>query len=174
MGGGAADMTAPSAVNEDANEDSNWPDAKFRRRLAEATGPSQAGQAGQAGGSGGERKRYCVVLSTGAMNPLHRGHVHMLEAAKACLESQPPVTDSTTGTADTWKVLAGWISPSHQLYVGPKCQKLGTICLPAEDRVALVQAACRESEWLSVGRWETSQTGYWPDFPEVRVNQCVC
>ena len=50
----------------------------------------------------GERK--CVLLTTGAMNPIHLGHVEMLVHARNTLEER-----------HGFRVLAGFLSPSHDL-----------------------------------------------------------
>lgn len=47
----------------------------------------------------------CVLVTTGALNPVHLGHLEMLERAKRTMEE------------NGYEVLAGWISPSHEGYV---------------------------------------------------------
>jgi hypothetical protein len=98
----------------------------------------------------------CVLLTTGAMSPVHKGHVAMLTHAKQHLEHH-------CGFA----VLAGYISPSHDLYVGPKMRSRGMPHVQAEGRVAMCTLAVQHHSWLAVGTWETRQRGHWPDYPEV-------
>jgi nicotinic acid mononucleotide adenylyltransferase len=105
-----------------------------------------------------KKKRKCAVLvTTGALNPVHRGHIEMLEVARRALADQLP----------DCPVVAGFISPSHDLYVEPKCRRYGSHFWSATHRAAMVDLAIADSDWLDCGRWETAQTGYWPDFPEV-------
>lgn len=129
--------------------------------------------------SGDTRKR-CVLLTTGAMNPPHLGHVEMMKSAKQVLD------------ASGWAVLGAWLSPSHDKYVLPKCQSLKTPHVPSKGRCRLaelvVQAAHSDSSddtwtagtgaaegrrvnggtWLHIGRWESADFHKrWPDFPEV-------
>ena len=83
----------------------------------------------------------------------------MLRSARAALESRG------------YTILGGFLSPSNDLYVGPKCKALRTRHLAAESRSRLVYLALSEdgdaSEWITTGRWEMRQTGAWPDFPDV-------
>ncbi len=62
-------------------------------------------------------KGSAVLLTTGAMNPAHRGHASMLHQARSRLE------------ADGVAVLGAFVSPSHDAYVQPKAVKFGTIGL---------------------------------------------
>jgi len=48
--------------------------------------------------------KACVLLSTGALNPPHLGHLKMMEAARSHLEE-----------SEGFKVLGGFLSPSHDL-----------------------------------------------------------
>ena len=80
-----------------------------------------------------------VLLTTGAFCPIHRGHLAMMEAARAALEARGDV------------VLAGYISPSHDGYVLPKCRGDAP---PAAHRLALCDEAVKASDWLLVDPWE--------------------
>ena len=99
-----------------------------------------------------------VLVSTGAMNPMHAGHVQMLHQAAARLE------------AEGHAVIGAWASPSHDAYVQPKAQKLCTIGLTAPFRLALAAHATAADPLVAVGAWEAQQPGTWPDFPEVAEN----
>jgi nicotinamide mononucleotide adenylyltransferase len=46
-----------------------------------------------------------VLLTTGALNPVHRGHVAMFDKARVSLEA-----------AFGLEVVGGFLSPSHDLY----------------------------------------------------------
>ena len=98
-------------------------------------------------------KNPCVLLTTGAMNPIHQGHIQMLECAKATLEEEG------------WSVWTGFISPSHDLYLQGKTRGKGFVS--AEQRVEMAQLATKDSSWIEVATWESQQEGDWPDFPEV-------
>jgi nicotinic acid mononucleotide adenylyltransferase len=64
-------------------------------------------------------------------------------------------------------VLAGWISPSHEIYVGSKCRRFRTKHIPANHRIECVRLAVKNEPWLSVSTLETSTKGHWLDFPEI-------
>eukprot|EP01062_Namystynia_karyoxenos_P040186 TRINITY_DN29309_c0_g1_i1.p1 TRINITY_DN29309_c0_g1~~TRINITY_DN29309_c0_g1_i1.p1 ORF type:complete len:278 (+),score=54.96 TRINITY_DN29309_c0_g1_i1:70-834(+) len=107
-------------------------------------------------------KRKCVLLSTGSLNPVHLGHVDMFERARAHLMQEHGMV-----------VLAGWLSPSHGDYVGAKMDRMraqgcsSAFHIDPSLRCDAVAAATRESPWLDVGRWESSQPPPWQDFPQV-------
>merc|ERR1719329_1650322 len=108
---------------------SMWPMTKLEAKMRDITvGP----------------RGHAVVLTTGAMNPMHKGHLQMLHQAASCLE------------AEGYSIAGGWLSPSHDGYVLPKCQSLGTVGLSARFRIEVARRACREhGEYLvDVGEWE--------------------
>ncbi|RDH76898.1 hypothetical protein DVS77_18875 [Mycolicibacterium moriokaense] len=102
------------------------------------------------------RGRRCVLLSTGALNPVHVGHVAMFDKAKHALE-----------THFGFEVVGGFLSPSHDLYLDGK-KPIGRT-FPAEQRLNMCAAATRNHQHLAVGSWESSAVGRWPDFPEVKA-----
>lgn len=118
-------------------DDAPWPDTHLLPALRQ-------------GGSPG-----VVLLMTGALNPVHLGHVAMMEQARAFLRAQ--------GMA----VLCGWLSPSSDRYVQPKYRRRRQRAYTAAQRIAMCRAACAESDWLRCATWEASVVGRWPDFPEV-------
>lgn len=81
-----------------------------------------------------------VMLSTGGFSPIHRGHLAMMEKAKEALEKSGRL------------VLGGFLSPSHDSYVGSK--PIGRH-LSSQQRVHLCQKATRKSTWLDVDPWES-------------------
>jgi hypothetical protein len=84
----------------------------------------------------------------------------MLEKAKLTLETQNP----------NIPVVAGFLSPSHELYVKPKSEYGGDAYFPSNQRATMCDLSTEDSTWLSCGRWEMSQKSYWPDFPDVANN----
>ena len=50
-----------------------------------------------------------MLLSTGALNPVHLGHVAMFDRARDALESQ-----------HGFEVVGGFLSPSHDTYLSGK------------------------------------------------------
>ena len=117
-----------------------WPSALLHAALAKTS----------------KKQKRCVLLTTGAMNPIHKGHTAMFVQARRELESK-----------HGYKVLAGFISPSHDLYVGPKMRSKGHPHVRAKERVAMCRLAVKEFEWLATGTWEARQVGNWPDYPGV-------
>mmetsp|Transcript_7575 Transcript_7575/g.10736 ORF Transcript_7575/g.10736 Transcript_7575/m.10736 type:complete len:131 (+) Transcript_7575:28-420(+) len=103
------------------------------------------------------QKPFCVLLSTGALCPIHRGHVDIMVRAKKAMEKHG------------YHVLGGWLSPSHDLYVGPKMRAKKELFLDAKHRAECVELAVQDFDWLSVATWESRYPGRWPDFPEVKT-----
>jgi nicotinic acid mononucleotide adenylyltransferase len=135
-----------------------WPNTKLVANVQRMCRPGAEAAANRAGGGQGQTRTCAVLVTTGALNPVHRGHIEMLEIARRALNEQLPGCP----------VVAGFISPSHELYVKPKCSRFGLHCWSAEHRTAMVDLAVSGSDWLDCGRWESAQdAGYWPDFPEV-------
>jgi len=130
------------------------PFAAYTAPLGPAPWPNLAAAVASAADHPADRP-LCVLLSTGAMSPPHRGHVDMQVRARRALETQG------------YAVLHGWVSPSHDLYVGPKARSKHTFFANAAHRVAMVDRATSHLPWCSVGTWEAREEGHWPDFPEV-------
>lgn len=97
----------------------------------------------------------CVLLTTGALNPVHLGHVAMFDRARDTLESE-------YGFA----VVGGFLSPSHDAYLSGKYGDPRKF-FSAAQRLALCAAATKDHPFLAVASWESSVLGHWPDFPEV-------
>ena len=108
----------------------------------------------------GESRKPAVLLTTGAMNPVHLGHVDMFFRARRCLEQD-----------HDYCVLAGYISPSNEGYVRPKCEHFKQLYLESDVRLECVRRAVQESDWLACGAWEAApeqgKGGSWPDYPVV-------
>jgi nicotinic acid mononucleotide adenylyltransferase len=101
------------------------------------------------------RGRRCVLLTTGALNPVHLGHVAMFDRARDTLESE-------YGLA----VVGGFLSPSHDAYLSGKYGDPRKFFIAAK-RLAMCAAATQAHPILAVASWESSASGHWPDFPEV-------
>ena len=110
------------------------------------------------------RGRRCVLLTTGALNPIHRGHVAMFDRARDVLEAEYGLD-----------VVGGFLSPSHDTYLSGKYLSVKHLSgkhrdetfFPAAQRLALCAAATEDHPFLAVASWESSVSGQWPDFPEV-------
>ncbi|CAF3364423.1 unnamed protein product [Rotaria socialis] len=107
----------------------------------------------------------CVLISTGSFNPVHHSHFSNLLNVQQHLENvqDPP-----------WNVLAGYISPTHDLYVH---SKLGdSAWIPADDHCRLCDQVIQNyegaevSSWITVARGESEWSAGFVDFPPVREN----
>ena len=114
--------------------------------------------------------RLAVLLSTGALNPPHLGHLAIMATARERLQQEG------------YTVVGGYLSPSHDLYLQGKraASGGGTVVLPPHHRLQLVDMlaaadadaaaappAPPSSAWLCAAAWECSAVGDWPDYPEV-------
>lgn len=102
-----------------------------------------------------ENLKEAVLITTGAMNPVHRGHVSMLHQAKDRLYEAG------------YKVVAAYLSPSNDLYVQPKCKNLKTIGFSDKFRMEIVNRAVEEDSLVKGHSYEINVQGRWPDYPEV-------
>lgn len=101
-----------------------------------------------------------ILITTGAMNPMHIGHVDMLARARRMLENEY-----------NFIVLGGVISPSQGGYVqsklAGKSNAIDRLFLD-EKRTDIINLTIDSSDWITCGKWEIKQP-YPPlvDFPEV-------
>merc|ERR1719482_1523041 len=86
----------------------------------------------------------CVLTLSGALSPVHVGHVHCLEAAADALRARGKT------------VLFGFLVPSSEAYVN---YKLGDSALSLVDRVHLCELATAGSPWLSVDPVRDASSG---------------
>uniref|UniRef100_A0A6V2T1S6 Cytidyltransferase-like domain-containing protein n=1 Tax=Heterosigma akashiwo TaxID=2829 RepID=A0A6V2T1S6_HETAK len=94
------------------------------------------------GDQSADRKPYAALLTTGSLNPIHKMHVEMLEIARRHLSQY-------------FKVVGGFISPSHDSYVKSKMRSVaGTQkwCIPHREK--LCKLALMDSDWISADLWE--------------------
>lgn len=130
-----------SAVERPVVDAEPWPFEKIARNLGSPA-----------------RGRRCVLLTTGALNPVHLGHVAMFDRAKSCLENEFGL-----------EVVDGFLSPSSDRYLLAKYRDPSNF-FPAGLRLQLCAAATRDHSFLAVASWESSVLDRWPDFPEVTEN----
>ena len=140
----------------------HWPLDKIAARLAalkrhhRATGTPPPGTA-------------LVLLMTGALNPVHRGHTGSLRHIAERVER-------TTGLP----VVGAFLSPSSDCYLrgkfaSPAATTLGNSAPPpphqfyfrAAARHNLCVCATRDDDLIAVGGFEVSHADRWPDYPEV-------
>eukprot|EP00466_Bigelowiella_natans_P003033 jgi/Bigna1/86722/estExt_fgenesh1_pg.C_130064 len=127
-----------------------WPTEHIQETFERSLNDSDA----KSIGSESSGQRYCVLLSTGALCPVHIGHVDMLVRAKVAMEK------------NGYTVLGGWLSPSHDSYVSGKLH--GQFYAEAKHRAQCVKLLLEEDfAWIKVSTWECSVEGRWPDYPEV-------
>ena len=105
-------------------------------------------------------KGYAVVLTTGAMNPVHLGHISLIDHAVNKL------------TREGYGVIGAWLSPSHDLYLQPKAKKFNTIGLSSAFRVEATRLTVADDPFIDVALWESSLNLEGPDwsasdYPEV-------
>ncbi|CAF1404406.1 unnamed protein product [Rotaria sordida] len=75
-------------------------------------------------------KENIILISTGAMNPIHRCHISNMIKTKQYLEN-----------IHDYNVIAGYISPTHDEYVQ---EKLGNYFIPSHHRINMCQKAIQE------------------------------
>lgn len=92
-----------------------------------------------------------VLLTTGGFDPIHEGHLYMMEFAKETLEK------------NGFDVVGGYFSPSHETYVNtkPYCR---TSCY---ERVELCQEVVKNSNWLMIDPWESLYVRTYINFTDV-------
>jgi len=117
-----------------------WPLGKVKKNI-------------QAAKDSGDRRNMAVLVTTGALNPVHYSHVQIFDDAAKALGSEHNIN-----------VIGGYISPSHDLYVKGK---LGKQHIPSIHRLAMCRLAVRDSSFIEVSPWECAQSGF-IDYPGVR------
>jgi nicotinic acid mononucleotide adenylyltransferase len=80
-------------------------------------------------------KRLAFLILSGAFNPVHAQHVHLLDRARKHMESLG------------WAVVGGFLAPSSDTYVQGK---LGEMALSLRRRIDLCELATEETDWISV------------------------
>jgi len=98
-----------------------------------------------------KKDKAYVLLSTGSFNPVHRGHIEMLECAKKEVEK-------------TKVVLGGFLSVSHDSYVFTKDSRYQ---MSASYRAWLCDQMIAQNSWLATDTWEALDNTYAVNFTDV-------
>lgn len=92
-----------------------------------------------------------VLLTTGGFDPVHEGHLYMMEFAKKILEK------------NGYDVVGGYLSPSHESYVSTKpYYKINTY-----ERLDLCQECVEDSKWLMIDPWESVYVKTYINFTDI-------
>lgn len=83
-------------------------------------------------------KKPCIIVTTGALSPVHSGHLEMMTATKEKLESLG------------WDVVGGYFSPGNDEYIK---SKLGNEAIPIHYRIKYINDLISKTDWLRVDTW---------------------
>ena len=97
-----------------------------------------------------EEEKLAILLTTGSLNPIHTGHIDMMNFAKTELESM-----------GKYRVIGGFMSPSHDGYVSSKASYIRS-----DDRIKMIKLAVKDSTWIECDEWECNQD-HFVDYPQV-------
>ena len=92
------------------------------------------------------KRRFCVLVGEGSMNPLTRMHLRSYFVAKQYLEAQAGFI-----------VLGSLLSPSHGMKVRERYRTHPAEIIPSPHRLAIAQLMVQESKWLSIDPWEITR-----------------
>ena len=98
-----------------------------------------------------KKEKPVVLLSTGGFDPIHDGHIYMMEFAKEALERKG------------YNVIGGYLSPSHETYVSTKPYYK----INAYERIDMCQECVKESKWLMIDPWESIYVKTYINFTDV-------
>ena len=96
-------------------------------------------------------ERPVVLLTTGGFDPIHEGHLYMMDFAKKVLEK------------NGYSVVGGYFSPSHPSYVSTKPYYK----INAYQRLDLCQQCVKDSNWLMIDPWESIYVKTYINFTDV-------
>ena len=97
------------------------------------------------------KKNPVVLLTTGGFDPIHDGHIYMMEFAKEALEKEG------------YDVIGVYLSPSHESYVSTKPYYK----INAYERLDLCQECVKDSQWLIIDPWESIYVKTYINFTDV-------
>ena len=94
---------------------------------------------------------FSILLTTGSLNPIHSGHIDMMDYAKKELEGL------------NYNVIGGFMSASHDSHVSTK-----TNYIRSNNRLEMIKLAVKESQpdWIECDEWECKQKDF-IDYPQV-------
>lgn len=92
-----------------------------------------------------------VLLTTGGFDPIHEGHLYMMDFTKKVLEK------------NGYSVVGGYFSPSHPSYVSTK----PFYKINAYQRLDLCQECVKDSNWLMIDPWESIYVKTYINFTDV-------
>lgn len=98
-----------------------------------------------------QKENPIVLLSTGGFDPIHDGHIYMMEFAKEVLEKEG------------YNVIGGYLSPSHESYVSTKPYYK----INAYERLDLCQEYVKDSKWLMIDPWESIYVKTYINFTDI-------
>ena len=98
-----------------------------------------------------KKENPVVLLSTGGFDPIHDGHIYMMEFAKEALEKKG------------YHVIGGYLSPSHESYVSTKPYYK----INAYERLDLCQECVKDSKWLMIDPWESIYVKTYINFTDI-------
>ena len=96
-------------------------------------------------------KNPVVLLSTGGFNPIHDGHLQMMEKAKKCLEE------------NNYTVIGGFFSPSHEDYIKTKVNYIDN----QADRLNYNYEILQNYDYLNIDTWEMYHNNRYINFSSV-------
>ncbi len=92
-----------------------------------------------------------ILLTTGGFDPIHDGHLYMMDFAKKALEEKG------------YNVVGGYLSPSHESYVSTKPYYK----INAYERLHLCQECIKDSNWLMIDPWESIYVKTYINFTDI-------
>lgn len=96
-------------------------------------------------------KNPVVLLTTGGFDPIHEGHLYMMDFAKKVLEKKG------------YNVVGGYLSPSHESYVSTKpYYKINSY-----ERLDLCQECVKDSKWLMIDPFESIYVKTYINFTDI-------
>ena len=96
-------------------------------------------------------KNPVVLLTTGGFDPIHEGHLYMMDFAKKVLEK------------NGYNVVGGYLSPSHESYVSTKpYYKINSY-----ERLDLCQECVKDSKWLMIDPFESIYVKTYVNFTDI-------
>ncbi|KAL9655131.1 hypothetical protein ABK040_008909 [Willaertia magna] len=125
-----------------------------------------------------EQYQNIILISTGAFNPIHKMHLNMFYYAKEFLECHEGIaptfleeevkrnknlleeTDKKVKYR-SMRIVGGYISPTHDFYVGLKMEKYGEVnvksAISGKDRLKLINLVTEKDPLLCGYPWEVRQ-----------------